>query len=200
MTGFNNPGDDPLTLFKEWMDEAIIHEINDPNAMCLATVAADGRPSNRMVLLKDYDENGFVFYTNSESRKGTQLAQTGVAALCFHWKSLKRQVRIEGSVAMVSPAEADAYFNSRPKGSRIASMASDQSRPLDSRETFLSKIHKLDMDYPDDTPIPRPAHWNGYRVIPEYIEFWVEGKYRMHDRFIFTAKDDGQWDIQRLYP
>lgn len=200
MTGFDNPGNDPYRLFGEWMKEAETHEINDPNAMCLATVGSDGKPSSRMVLLKGVDEDGFVFYTNSESRKGVQLGQTGVAALCFYWKSLKKQVRVEGTVAMIGSGDADTYFHSRPRGSRIASTVSDQSRPLDSRETFLSRVERLTEQYADMDIIPRPAHWNGYRVVPERIEFWVEGPFRMHDRFVFTADDNGGWDIGRLYP
>lgn len=200
MTGFNNPGDDPFPLFQTWLDEAKANEINDPNAMNLATVGLNGRPSNRMVLLKSFDENGFIFYTNSHSRKGTQLSETNVAALCFHWKSLGKQIRIEGLVTMVPADEADAYFNSRPKGSRIASAASEQSRPLDSRETFLDRVVLLEKQYADTDNVPRPAHWNGYRVIPDYIEFWAEGLFRMHDRFAFTRKDGGEWNISRLYP
>lgn len=200
MTDFNDPGDNPYTLFQSWLNEATQSEINDPNAMNLATVGANGRPSNRMVLLKDFDENGFVFYTNSHSRKGTQLSENNVAALCFHWKSLRKQVRIEGTVTMVTPAEADAYFHSRPRGSQLASSASDQSRPLDSRETFLNRVAALDKQYADKDIIPRPQHWNGYRVTPDYIEFWAEGLYRMHDRFAFTLKNGGDWDVNRLYP
>lgn len=189
---------DPFRFFRDWMAEAERTEPNDPTAMSLATVDADGRPSLRIVLLKGLDDRGFVFYTNTESRKGQQLAARPVAALCFHWKSLRRQIRIEGAVEPVTEAEADAYFASRPRGSRIGAWASLQSRPLDARATLQRRVAELEARY-EGQEVPRPPHWSGYRVLPEQIEFWQDGEFRLHDRFSYRRSASG-WTCERLYP
>jgi pyridoxamine 5'-phosphate oxidase len=200
MTGFDNPGTDPYTLFGKWFEDAKDSEINDPNAMCVSSVDNSGYPDSRMVLMKDFDVTGFVFYTNYTSRKGQQLLAHPKAAACFHWKSLRRQVRISGDVEQVSDAEADEYFASRPKGSRLGAHASNQSSPLDSRETLANKVAELEDYYKDSDDIPRPAHWSGFRIKPKRIEFWQDGEFRLHDRFEFTRDADGNWISQRLYP
>jgi pyridoxamine 5'-phosphate oxidase len=189
---------DPHLLFEEWLAEARLAEPNDPEAMALATADRSGRPSVRMVLLKGHDERGFVFYTNSLSRKGGELAENGRAALLFHWKSLRRQVRIEGSVEPVAAAEADAYFASRSRESRLGAWASDQSRPLDSRETFEGRYQQLVEEY-RDRDVPRPSHWWGYRVAPDRIEFWLDRAHRLHERRLFLRESDG-WTEGLLYP
>lgn len=189
---------DPFGLFRTWLEEAKGSEPNDPNALALATSTADGRPSVRMVLLKDFDADGFVFYTNYESRKGGELQGNPHAAMLFHWKSLRRQVRVEGVVSPVSDAEADAYFNSRARISRLGAIASAQSRPLPSRDTLEHRVEELDAQYPGDT-IPRPAHWSGFRVTPETIEFWQDMPFRLHDRRVFARDGDG-WRKTALYP
>lgn len=190
--------DDPFDLFGLWMQEAVTVEINDPNAMSLATIDARGRPCVRIVLLKDFDREGFVFYTNTQSSKGDQLALNPVAGLCFHWKSLRRQVRIEGKVVPVSAQEADAYFPQRPRGSRIGAWASHQSRPLDQRKTLEERVTQFEQQYAGDD-IPRPAHWSGYRIVPDYLEFWVDRPFRLHDRKTFTLVGQA-WNIGRIYP
>jgi pyridoxamine 5'-phosphate oxidase len=189
---------DPIGAFQEWLAEAEKSEPNDPTAMSLATVDAAGNPSVRMVLLKGVDQRGFVFYTNFESRKGQELLAHPRAALGFHWKSLRRQVRIEGPVEPVSEAEADAYFASRVRVSQIGAAASDQSRPLDSRATLEARVAEIEARY-EDQPIPRPPHWAGFRVVPEAIEFWKDGAFRLHDRIRFT-KVGMDWRTERLYP
>jgi pyridoxamine 5'-phosphate oxidase len=189
---------DPFALFDVWFDEAKAAEPNDPNAMALATATPSGRPSVRMVLLKQADRHGFVFYTNTESRKGEELAVNPQASLCFHWKSLRRQIRIEGTVTPVGAQEADAYFRSRPRDSRIGTWASDQSRPLDARATLEAKLARLDAQYPGEA-VPRPPHWSGYRLVPTYIEFWHDRPFRLHDRIVFAAEAGG-WTRSRLYP
>ncbi|MEQ8966437.1 MAG: pyridoxamine 5'-phosphate oxidase [Azospirillaceae bacterium] len=196
--------DDPFDLFAEWMAEAEAHEVNDPNAMALATVGADGQPSVRMVLLKGVDEagaepRGFVFYTNLESRKGVQLAANGKAALCFHWKSLRRQIRVEGPVLAVSEEEADAYFESRPRGSRIGAWASKQSRPLSGRAELLRRAAEVGARHAVGR-IPRPPHWSGFRVVPARIEFWRDRPFRLHDRLVYHRDQNGAWTTERLYP
>jgi pyridoxamine 5'-phosphate oxidase len=192
------PHGDPLALFAAWFAEAVLSEPNDPNAMALATATADGVPSVRMVLLKDHDRDGFVFYTNAESRKGGEIRANPAAALLLHWKSLHRQVRIEGALEEVSPAMADAYFASRHPDSRLGSAASDQSRPLDSRKTYLGRVEALRAAYPDGA-VPRPPHWTGFRLAPERIEFWLSRPHRLHERRLFTRAGD-QWTSTLLYP
>jgi pyridoxamine 5'-phosphate oxidase len=190
--------DDPFSLFDEWFAEAQASEPNDPNAMALATAGADGQPHVRMVLLKGHDPDGFVFYSNEQSAKGGQLAENGRAALLLHWKSLRRQVRIEGVVEGVSSEEADAYFATRGRDSQLGAWASDQSRPLDSRKTFESRFDETKRRF-DGVDVPRPPHWGGYRVIPETIEFWTDRPHRLHERRLFTRAADG-WTEGLLYP
>jgi pyridoxamine 5'-phosphate oxidase len=190
--------DDPFALFARWFADASEHEPEDPNAMCLATVDADGAPSARMVLMKDYDPRGFVFYTNLESRKGLALAAETRVALLFHWKSLRRQVRIEGPASPVTPDEADSYYASRGRVSRLGAHASDQSRPLADRATLETRVAEADRVYPGET-IPRPAHWSGFRVAPVALEFWQDMPHRLHDRVLFERTDNG-WQTSRLYP
>ena len=185
-------------MFAAWFAEAEQSEPNDPNAMTLATVGAGGRPSARMVLLKGWDPEGFVFYTNLESRKGCELAANGAVALLFHWKSLRRQVRIEGTAAPVSDAEADAYFATRPRLARLGAWASDQSRPLDGRGTLVARVAALEARYLLGD-IPRPPHWGGYRVRPDCFEFWQDMPFRLHDRTLLT-RDGDAWRAEKLYP
>lgn len=192
------PHADPMAIFEDWFAQARASEPNDPNAMALATATPDGVPSVRMVLLKGHSPAGFVFYTNFESRKGGELAANPHVALLFHWKSLRRQVRVEGSITEVTPAEADAYFASRHPESRLGSAASDQSRPLPSRETYLARVAALRAQYPDGG-VPRPAHWSGYRVTPLAIEFWQDRDFRLHERRRFVQTEGG-WTSALLYP
>ena len=197
-TAENGPTD-PIMLFQQWLSEAESSEINDPNAMTLATVDPNGRPVARIVLLKGLDERGFTFFTNRESRKGQALNLTPFAALCFHWKTLTRQVRVEGKVVMIDDAESDAYYNSRPRGSRIGAWASRQSRPLDCRTTLADRVAELEKQYGENDVIPRPPHWGGYRIIPDYIEFWHDGGFRLHTRLTYTRTDKG-WERGLIYP
>ena len=190
---------DPIPLFRDWMAAARAAEPNDSNAMSLATVDTHGRPDVRIVLLKDISENGFAFYTNFGSVKGVQLKDNPVAALGFHWKSLRRQVRIRGVVQPVPADEADAYFASRARESRLSAIASDQSRPLPSRETFDERIAALQQEYEGRDDIPRPKTWGGYRLVPDEMEFWQDQAFRMHDRLKFVRKA-GVWTHHRLYP
>ena len=189
---------DPFQLFDDWFAEAKASEPNDAEAMALATADARGRPSVRMVLLKGHGPAGFVFYTNEESAKGAQLAANPRAALLFHWKSLRRQVRIEGSVERVAAADADAYFASRSRDSQLGAWASDQSRPLDSRATFERRFKEVQQRF-EGADVPRPPHWGGYRVLPERIEFWSDRPHRLHERRLFTRDGDG-WTEGLLYP
>jgi pyridoxamine 5'-phosphate oxidase len=192
--------DAPLDLFKTWFDEAKSHEPNDPNAMALATVDADGLPNVRMVLLKDVDAAGFVFYTNLESAKGREIAATHKAALCFHWKSLRRQVRVRGLVSSVTDAEADAYFATRARGSQIGAWASQQSRPLESRFALETAVAKIAARYALGA-VPRPSHWSGFRLAPLVIEFWHDRPFRLHERIVFQrASPAAAWSKERLYP
>ncbi|GGC61695.1 pyridoxamine 5'-phosphate oxidase [Chelatococcus reniformis] len=193
--------EDPLALFAAWFAEAAASEINDANAMALATVDADGLPNVRIVLLKALDERGFSFFTNTASAKGRELDGTGKAALAFHWKSLRRQVRARGLIERVGDAEADAYYATRPWGSRIGAWASDQSRPLDSRETLVRRVTEMERRYPEASDVPRPPHWTGYRLLPAAIEFWHDRPFRLHDRVVFSrASADVPWARQRLFP
>lgn len=189
---------DPFALFDQWFAEARAGEVNDPEAMALATTGSDGQPSVRMVLLKGHGPDGFVFYTNTQSAKGEQLAQNPQAALLFHWKALRRQVRIEGTVEPVADTEADAYFASRGRDSQVGAWASDQSRPLDQRATFEHRFDDVSQRYAGGD-VPRPPHWRGYRVIPERIEFWSDRPHRLHERRLF-ARRDGDWTEGLLYP
>lgn len=189
---------DPFALFAAWMSDAEASEPNDPNAMAVATSTPDGRPSVRMLLLKGADERGFVFYTNLESRKGGDLLANPHVALLFHWKSLRRQIRIEGPVTQVSDEEADAYFASRSPMSRLGAIASDQSHPLDERSTFEERLKAAEEKY-GNGPIPRPNNWTGFRVAPDAIEFWQDRPFRLHDRALWT-RDGSEWNVTRLYP
>ncbi|WP_342628393.1 pyridoxamine 5'-phosphate oxidase [Nguyenibacter vanlangensis] len=192
-------GSDPFALFAAWMQDAEQAEPNDANAMALATATPDGRPSLRMILLKGADARGFVFYTNLESRKAGELAENPQAALLFHWKSLRRQIRIEGTVQPVTEAEADAYFASRSRISRLGAIASDQSRPLADRAIFEDRLAALQDRYPEGAAIPRPANWSGFRLVPDRIEFWQDRPHRLHDRAVWLRRDAG-WEVTRLYP
>jgi pyridoxamine 5'-phosphate oxidase len=189
---------DPFSQFGTWLRDAEASEPNNPNAMALATVSADGRPSTRMVLLKGCDGRGFVFYTNYTSQKGRELLGNPNASLCFYWKSLGRQVRVDGRAEPVSDAEADAYFASRQRGSQIGAWASDQSRPVDSRETLEERVRAVTAEY-DGADVPRPPHWSGFRVVPDRIEFWTDRPNRLHDRQVFDRAVGG-WREQRLQP
>ncbi len=190
--------EEPWALIRSWLEEAARSEPNDPNAMALATADPEGMPNVRMVLLKGFDPTGFVFYTNTESTKGRELLATGKAALVLHWKSLRRQVRARGTVSMVSDAEADAYFQSRPRDSRIGAWASQQSRPLESRFAFEKAIATTAAKYALGE-VPRPPYWTGFRIAPISIEFWHDRPFRLHDRVVFTREGEG-WRKTRLYP
>lgn len=188
---------DPFALFDRWMADAKLSELNDPNAMSLATATPDGIPSVRIVLLKRVDDRGFSFYTNGESRKGGELRANPRAALCFHWKSRQRQVRVEGAITELPPEDVDQYFTRRPRMSQIGAWASQQSRPLPSREELIERTHQYEAEFPE--AIPRPPYWTGFVLKPSRIEFWQEGAYRLHDRFIFALAGDS-WSKQRLFP
>ncbi len=189
---------EPMELFAKWMEDAKVSELNDPNAMSLATCATNGLPSVRIVLLKRYDDRGFAFYTNGESRKGSELRANTHAALCLHWKSRQRQVRIEGSITELPPADVDAYFKRRHRMSQIGAWASQQSRPLGSREELIERTREIEERFPEE--VPRPPYWTGFVVKPARIEFWQEAEFRLHDRFVFEAQGDRKWTKQRLYP
>ena len=193
-------GADPFALFESWMKDAAKAEPNDPNAMALATVDADGLPDARMVLLKDVDARGLVFYTNTESAKGVELGANSKAALLFHWKSLRRQVRVRGPVEAVTPEEADAYFATRARGSQIGAWASDQSRPVPDRLALERRVAEFGLKF-GVAKVPRPPHWSGYRVLPEAIEFWRDRPFRLHERLAYSrTAPEGPWTVARLYP
>lgn len=189
---------DPIAQFKKWFDEALKANVPEANAMSLATVAADGRPSSRIMLIKEFDQRGFAWFTNYESRKAHELEQKPYAALLFHWIELERQVRIEGRVERISAEENDTYFQSRPVGSRIGAIASSQSEQVASREALETRYAEAEAKH--GAHPPRPAHWGGYRLVPDYVEFWQGRSSRLHDRIAFRLKADGSWDMQRLQP
>lgn len=190
--------ENPHELFEKWLSEAVDSEPNDPTAMALATADGMGRPSVRMVLLKGHDNDGFVFYTNLGSRKASEIAENANVALLFHWKSLRRQIRIEGPLSPVTDAEADAYFASRARLSRIGAWASDQSKPLESRDVLESRVAEMERRFEGEEP-PRPENWSGFRVKAQRIEFWRDGAFRLHDRVVYSI-DKGKWHTQRLFP
>lgn len=191
--------DDPFAFFALWMKEAAAKEPRDPDACALATVDADGLPDVRMVLLKRFDERGFVFFTNADSAKGQELEGNLMAAIVFHWKSLNRQIRVRGRVERVSDGESDDYFASRPRGAQIGAWASKQSRPLDSRDTLQAEVARCEKEYPGT--VPRPPYWRGYRIVPAAIEFWMDQPFRLHDRLVYARTKPGEpWTRQRLYP
>lgn len=193
------PPPDPFALFNSWFAEARASEPNDANAMALATVGSGGQPSVRMVLLKGHSPAGFVFYTNLDSRKGGELASLPKAALLFHWKSLRRQIRIEGAVTPVDDGEADAYFASRSRNSQLGAWASDQSRPLPDRATFEARFAEVQARF-DGAEVPRPPRWAGWRVAPARLEFWQDREFRLHERTLYLPDGNGGWATQMLYP
>ena len=200
MSGDFTEASEPFALFESWLEEARASEPNDPNGMALSTVDADGMPNVRMVLLNGRSPDGFVFYTNTESQKGEELAGQPKAAALFHWKSLRRQVRIRGPVSRVADAEADAYFQSRPRDSRIGAWASQQSRPLESRFALEKAVASYALKF-GVGEVPRPPHWTGFRIAPVYFEFWRDGAFRLHDRIVFRRVAPGEiWTKTRLYP
>ncbi len=190
--------DNPFARFGRWLSQAEAREPNDPNAMILATASRDGKPAARTVLLKAWDRTGFVFYTNLESRKSLEIKENPYASLLFYWKTLHRQVRIEGALSLVADEEADAYYATRPRLSRLGAWASEQSRALPSREIFETRLAEFASKYPGED-IPRPPHWSGWRLTPGYFEFWQDIEFRLHDRTTYTATDNG-WAIGKLYP
>jgi len=194
----NDVAADPVVQFSTWFDEALKAELPEPNAMSIATVGADGRPSSRIVLLKQVDADGFTWFTNYHSRKGRDIEEHPYVALLFHWVELERQVRIEGRIEQVASAESDAYFFSRPLRSQLGAIASQQSAPVDKRETLEKQFAAVEQEY--STHPVRPAHWGGYRVIPEKMEFWQGRPSRLHDRVVYTRDADGTWSRQRLQP
>ena len=191
--------ENPIDLFEKWFSEAKKNEINDPNAVAVATADKKNQPNVRMVLLKGLSDKGFVFYTNFNSKKGEELKENLKASLCFHWKSLRRQVRVLGNVEEVSSEEADKYYNSRPYKNRIGAWASSQSKVLNSRQTFLDKVEEFEKKYNNQNLVPRPPHWSGWRVLPKEIEFWLDGEGRIHERLVYL-KNAGKWEKKLLYP
>ena len=191
--------DNPIDLFKNWFKKAEETEINDPNAVALGTADQTNQPSVRMVLLKGLSNKGFVFYTNFNSKKGNDLKINQQASMCFHWKSLRRQVRVIGKVQQVDDKEADEYYNSRPYKNRISAWASNQSEKLESRDNFLKKIEEYEKKYPDQNKVPRPPHWSGWRILPNEIEFWLDGEGRIHERLNYI-NNNSKWIKEILYP
>ena len=191
--------DDPFVVFKEWMSEAEKNEINDPNAVALATVNQSNQPDVRMVLLKEYNKNGFIFFTNLNSKKGKDLKDTPKASMCFHWKSLLRQVRISGDISLISDYEADKYFYSRPYLSKIGAWSSSQSKPMETRDALLNRIDEYKNKFTDQNDVPRPDHWSGFLLTPNKIEFWKDVEGRLHQRLEYS-KVSNSWERQILYP
>lgn len=192
--------DNPILLFTEWYNEAKKTEINDPNALALGTINEKGYPNVRMVLLKDYGEDGFVFYTNFNSNKGNSIKQNPNISMCFHWKSLLRQIRIVGTAEKVSDEEADNYYKSRSYGSRIGAWASNQSQELKNRDELINSIKAYKNKYSDETKVPRPKHWSGWNLNPQNIEFWLDGENRIHERLLYTKSQNGLWNKSLLSP
>ncbi|MDP9410697.1 MAG: pyridoxamine 5'-phosphate oxidase [Actinomycetota bacterium] len=190
---------DPLAQFRGWFEDALAAGLHEPNAMTLATATPGGKPSARVVLLKGFDERGFVFYTNYEGRKGEELGRNPRAALVFYWGELERQVRIEGRASRVPERESDVYYASRPRGSRLGAWASEQSRPVEGREVLESRLRALEREY-EGREVPRPPFWGGYRVEPEAVEFWQGRQNRLHDRIVYRRRGAGGWEIERLQP
>ena len=190
---------DPFVVFKQWMSEAEKNEINDPNAVALATVNESNQPDVRIVLLKEYNSNGFTFFTNLNSKKGTDLKQTPKASMCFHWKSLLRQVRISGTISLIPEKEADEYFNTRPYLSKIGAWSSNQSKPMETRDEFLKKIDEFKNKYKNEKNLPRPKHWSGWCLNPSSFEFWLGDQYRIHERLKYN-KLSNVWKKEILYP
>ncbi len=197
---FDRFGSDPIFLCQNWLAEAATSEINDPEAACLATADTDGKPSARMVLVKEITPQGFKFHTNAESRKGQDLAHNSFAALCLYWKSIRKQIRVEGTVAMIPPAEADAYFSTRPIERQIGAWASKQSTPFEKREDLERAVAHYEAEFAGTDNIPRPPYWQGYRLIPARIEFWIAHIDRLHTRFVYTRGADGAWSATWLCP
>ncbi len=195
----HNLSENPFSQFEAWFTEAVNSKVHEPNAMYLSTCSVDGRPSGRMMLLKGFDENGFVFFTNYDSRKGGELSTNKFAAITFVWLELYRQVRIEGIVSRITHEESDEYFNSRPRGSQIGAAVSAQSKVLTSREELENAYAELDKEY-EGKEIPRPQNWGGFRLKPDYFEFWQGRASRLHDRIIYTPNTNGAWKMERLYP
>ena len=191
--------EDPFIVFKKWMSEAEKNEINDPNAVALATVNESNQPDVRMVLLKEFNNNGFVFFTNLNSKKGTDLKKVPKASMCFHWKSLLRQVRVSGDISLISKNDADMYFNSRPYLSKIGAWSSNQSKPMETRDAFLNKIEEYKNKFVDQNKVPRPEHWSGFILSPNRIEFWKDVEGRLHQRLEYLKESD-TWKRQILYP
>ena len=190
---------DPIAQFREWFDTAVAAGLKEPNGMAVTTCTPDGRPSTRIVLLKHYNERGFVFFTNYNSRKGSEIAQNAFGAINFWWVDLERQVRIEGRYEKVSTEESDAYYNSRPRGSRLGAWASPQSQEIENRDVLNGRQADYEAQFPEDQPVPRPEHWGGYRLVPEMIEFWQGRPNRLHDRLRYVKSGEG-WEIGRLAP
>jgi len=195
----SEPEANPFARFAAWYEEAGKSGLKEPTAVALGTASAAGQPSVRMVLLKGFDDAGFVFYTNYESRKGRELLENPKAALCFYWMPLGRSVRVTGTAAPVAAEEADAYFASRPRNSQIGAWASQQSRPLESRHALEKRVAQFDIKYPLGK-VPRPPHWSGFRIVPDAIEFWEERPFRLHERLVYTRSEGGGWRTERLYP
>ncbi|GEM47898.1 pyridoxamine 5'-phosphate oxidase [Deinococcus cellulosilyticus] len=197
LASLNEVNPDPIQQFDAWLHEAIDAKIPEPNGMTVSTVGDNGRPTNRVVLLRGFNAEGFVFFTNYLSRKGQDIAARPVACMSFWWPELERQVRIEGTIEKVSPEESDAYFASRPRDSQLSAASSPQSEVIESKDILFDRMEELEQQHPEE--LPRPEHWGGYRLVPDYFEFWQGGPARLHDRFAFTLQD-GQWKIERLAP